>query len=324
MTDEVLVPFSVAAAATGPSVPREAAPHHQRLITLWRDVGVLVVPEDDPRSALARNISELPQAVRKYWQEALEEAGLGKLRLFGQSALEGRLERCGAGLPAGCSTLARVVAADRETVSLQSSKHGSHVEFATIDVVDQARAFVQARELGTSPIPEGADTAQAWSQRIRPLFRSASRRVTLIDRYAASRIDYKRRDRLRFAPLGLSRFLAAALALPGDVAVEIITGPTEPGQRGPERVIADEARECGGDDRRRVTARVVSDRRWKQKVHYRGICVDSATFLELNFGIEAFDGPKVSKTVFAHLHPMRTDVLRDVVSLQSASIRYDV
>lgn len=248
------------------------------------------------------------------------------LRLFPQSLLEGRLTPCRSSLPAGCSALARVVAADRDTVSRRAAGQDGRVEFTTIDTADQARAFAVAREIATAPMARGADVGLEWNRRVRALFRVARRRVTLIDRHAAKSADYQQRRGRGRSPLGLARFLDDAMSLPAAVDVEIITGPNtdEAGLSPSEAVVAGLIPRCGSGARRHVDVRVVSDGGAWRDAHYRCIAVDSATCLQLDYGIEAFDGPKVRRTAFTHLHPRRTEVLRDIDALRRVAASYRV
>lgn len=226
MSGGVLVPFSLAAGAMGPGVPASAAPHHERLLRLWRQVGILVVPEPEiARSSLLSAVQQLPVGVRHLWMTALTQAAKdGSLRLFSECQLQDHFPQCPCAVPAGCSKHSVVFAVDRQSCARVAGGLPSGFEATTIDEADQTRAFAAALDMSSATVERLTPTSKLWDAHVSPMFAVARKRVVIVDRYAlASVLRYRDRKRT-FKGSGLARLLAAVRLLSRNVQVELIFG----------------------------------------------------------------------------------------------------
>ena len=322
MSRSILVPFSIATSAleARPGLGLDPA-HFRRFIQTWEQVGVLIVEdaETGPRT-LWNLVKDLPQEARTTLGSALRAAADRRLRMASDRDVPNFVRTCPIEPPVGCSRRSRVMAADPEAVVRYRLQLPAGFEAVTVDLLDQSEAFRAAFALAEESVGRGADCNEAWRERVAPLIGFARQRVTLVDHYAVSQAWRKRDKNGSYALTGLARFLREAGKMPQSVAIEVIASEDKdrPG------TIASDLRDCVdevlGRRRQRVVQLVAPDAyRFRGAVHYRCILVDSATALMLDYGIEAFTGMRVSKTLQLKLAHPKSVVRSDVDELRRAA-----
>ncbi len=164
---------------------------HQRLLDLWRRVGLLVF--DGTRfgdSALAAVVEQLPQDLRVRWQASLKQNRLMPLGegFSGWAALESpeQLRAVADKIDLVCceETRAQIlgVPADQEAWACPDPR----LEICRFDCIDQAAAFRRAQVLAEEDVPAGTRVDDLYQERFAVLAEHCQH-VVIVDRYAWQR-----------------------------------------------------------------------------------------------------------------------------------------
>ncbi len=318
MSASILVPFSISRSVLERKGAEAMDPaHYRRLVALWSHVGVLMVSDAQAAmSELAELVRELPQESRKVLCEALVALDQRRLRMCDDATAPATIKTCPVAVPDGCSRRAYVHAADARTAQLFRATLPAGFEAVALDVLDQSEAFTNAVTLASQPLPKASDVAAAWSSRVAPLIAHARQRVTLVDHYAVGAAR-RRRTGSRWEKTGLGRFLKEAAKHKGQVSIEVITADDTDAPGSAPAAIRECAEEIGGRSRRwKVDVFCPMSQRFKGAVHYRGIFVDATSCLLLDYGVEAFNGDSLSRTMVMQLRSPDASLRSDIDDLR--------
>jgi len=193
----MLVPFIVDPEAFLPesdhaSPLSDLLDRHARLVKLWKDYGVLVIPgERESTSVIYSNITQnkaIPEPVRKLWMSALRynRKVLGSSQLdsiFGDKTIDPKSQpRCDE------FRLISLLPVRADIWGLAdgslSKEITAHIEFCRLGHEEHSNAFKVAATVSKMPIIEGDNCEQIWRDRFDSLVATCSE-ITIVDRYAA-------------------------------------------------------------------------------------------------------------------------------------------
>ncbi|MCA9520319.1 MAG: hypothetical protein KC609_05080 [Myxococcales bacterium] len=317
MSGGILVSFSVDADALRASelpLPLRIATH-RRLLDCWQRYGVLVLfgPSLE-ESAVFSALTDLPQALRKRWQELLKRGRrrVASPRNGDPSRVESLAELAplARGVELFCfdEVRAHVLGVPEDAFSI--ALDDGAVEICRFDCADQAEAFRRAERLGEREIEAQSLVANVWSERFAPLLEH-SRTLTVVDRYALKGL-VDRPD----GQSGLRRLLTEIDA--GDRARQLTlfsASQVDYSHSALLGAIDDRVKACRRGGLREVKLYLSDDRSFGRIAHYRYLRFDQ-TLCQLDVGLDVLAGREVYRTC-----TFRLTSLSDVVRSEETALR---
>lgn len=294
---------------------------HGRLLDRWQHLGVLVLfgsRLEETRFFSA--LGELPQALRKRWQEALKH---GRRRLSSATGIEpsqidcveqlGPLARS-AELFCFDEVRAHVLGVPEDAFSLALDGGGG--EIVRFDCADQADSFRRAAELAEAEIEAGSQVTTVWNERLGPLLEHA-RTLTVVDRYALKAL-IDRPD----GQSGLRRLLTEIDA--GDRARQLTLFSASQVEYGHTTLLAaldDRVKACRRGGLRELKLYLCDDRSFGRIAHYRYLRFDQA-LCQLDVGLDVLAGKEVYRTCTFRLTNLSSVVRSEEAALRESSELY--
>jgi hypothetical protein len=183
----MVVRFIVEGAALSENAQDEALLNasHQRLLEVWLRYGVLAIPDNGEE--LQEQITKMPLARRKLWEEALQSEWF---RTVNVGSLESAIWNDEGGV-LSLKELVNLACLEETRASCicvgggEFSKYWEDHDFEVcrFDCADRAVLFNRQQKIWDRLIYAGEERASIWSERFMDLSRYA-RRIAIIDRYA--------------------------------------------------------------------------------------------------------------------------------------------
>lgn len=296
---------------------------HSRIISLWRDVGVLVYDGSNLiESEFVAAVNQLPQPLKVRWQQALKHqrklaAGKGQVRLCTMTepnelvSLQGRVD-------VACleETRALCLGLPEGNTSIRCKHSG--LELCRFDVADQCESFKNARELSLADIVKGKKIDALWRERFDRLASLCHTGVTVVDRYA---MDSHRNRNDGYS--GLRKLLVELDRKSRGIGVYIYSAVQVVSHNDLVSSLESLVKSLNGTGIRNVTLYLGDDREFGRIAHHRYLRFDDA-ICDIDVGLEVFAGESVYRNCIFKLKQKSESIEQIECDLRSLCTKYPI